>query len=93
MCYCYGNLYAKIIYPQRYSFPNAGTFPFLPVFGSVLVAVGDVTMSDVAVVSCDVPATVAELSKNVRQTVVINFFFSQSCAIAMVIFNSKMIYP
>ena len=38
-------------------------------FGSVLVAGGDVTMSDVAVV------TVAELSKNVRQTVVIKLFF------------------
>ena len=74
LCYCF-------------SFPNAGTFPFLPVFGSVLVAGGDVTMSDVAVV------TVAELSKNVRQTVVIKLVFSQSCAIAMVIFNAKMIYP
>ena len=52
-------------------------------FGSVLVAGGDVTMSDVAVV------TVAELSKNVRQTVVIKLLFSQSCAIAMVIFMPR----
>ena len=46
-------------------------------FGSVLVAGGDVTFSDVAVVSCDVPATVAELTKSVRQTAVINILKSE----------------
>ena len=53
------------------------SFFFLPVIGSVLVAGGDVTLSDVAVVSCDVPATVAELSKPVRQTAVINILKSE----------------